>query len=106
MKRKISFGIILLLTITVLAFAEVDLRATGYNWLSYSKSDKQALVVLMYDALKINEKARVENGVNILNGFYDQLEKKYANDSTEKDKYLRTPCMNILVSIIKQSAKK
>lgn len=106
MKRKSVLGVMLAMMITTFVYAEADLGATGYNWLDYSQSDRQALVLLMYDALDIEGTARVENGVNLLNGFYTQVETKYAENEAEKDRYLKIPCVNILVTILQNSSRR
>jgi len=104
MPRIVVFLAVLILT-AMFAFADVDLSANGYNWIGYNNAKKTALIDLIYSRLNI-ENANVASGVSVLDSFYTQVEKRYTNDYQKKDAYLKEPCMNIMLSILKQSANR
>lgn len=106
MLRLIIF--ISVLSITSPLIAQVNVEATGYDWMEYTPQQKTELVSTLYKIFKIDTtkpERKIENGVIALDGlyyiYYHEIE-----DSDSKDKesaieaVFERPVMQILADIL------
>ncbi|MBN1353660.1 MAG: hypothetical protein JW994_03195 [Candidatus Omnitrophica bacterium] len=82
------------------AFSEVNTKATGYDWVKYSKNEKESYARLIYRTLKVGKKTDVAPFIRLLDEFYSSLEKKYPYPDPEKDRFYKESCINIIGSIM------
>ncbi|MCM8760943.1 MAG: hypothetical protein NC938_07530 [Candidatus Omnitrophica bacterium] len=82
------------------SFAQVNLEATGYDWIEYTPQQKQDLVKTLYHILKID--GDIANGVTALDGLYYiyYQEVKKHPDPKAIDVVFSATVMEILVDIV------
>lgn len=97
---KIIVMIFLSLFVASSLFAEIDLEATGYDWIKYTPKKKKEYVDTVYKIFKVEDG---ENGVAVLDGFYAGCQ---AGLNPEGDKVLmNAPLIRILVDAVTYNPK-
>lgn len=90
--HKIIFLILILTLLEVPAFGEfedIDINANGYNWISWSMSDKEIFMTLLYQQLGRNRQFYAEEKViKKVDDYYSLA--KYKTKG-EQNKYLKVP---------------
>lgn len=86
-----------------LSSAEVDVNATGQDWMKYSEREKQRLVTLIYEHLGIDkEKYSVQKGIKALNIIFYTVSKRATGNSKNKDigSFLKKKCVDVIRQMI------
>ena len=95
-KRKIIFwATVMLVAISITAFTEVHLYATGYDWIEYSKDEKAVLMAAMFYLYGLDrDEYSIEKGIELLDVSYYQA-RKLAKDNPDlnEDGYFNAPCV-------------
>ena len=82
---RLFIGIAILLLATPV-FAQVNVEATGYDWVEYSQPQKVELVDMLYAILKVDKNLNpVDGGVLALEGFYKIVYKQIEANPQYKD---------------------
>jgi len=80
----------------VLTFADVTLEATGYDWVQYSRNEKELLVDIIYKHLNVDTKQySVNKGMATLNSFFSPYNKD-GTPNEARNFFLNMKCVDLI----------
>lgn len=86
----------------VMTFAEVNLDATGNDWVKYNSSDKEALVYITYEKSGIDpQKHSIRDGVKALDNYFSNIVKLAKERQIPEEALLKVRCSDTLRALIR-----
>ncbi|MFH1790712.1 MAG: hypothetical protein ABH885_01850 [Candidatus Omnitrophota bacterium] len=104
---KILLTGMIVCALVVTAFADVNINATGRDWVEFSDGDKKALVSAIYDSFSLDPaRYPVLKGVEALDDYYYAVvdEAEGSLEGVDADFTLKQKCADILRSMVKKNA--
>ena len=100
--KKMIIAIACVVSIYTLAFAEVTLEATGYDWLKYNWGEKITLVSEIFNELGGEKNQKVEYAVDGLNGYYARVVARFDESDPQRDALLSPPCLEVMAKLFEE----